>query len=216
MILEFFIIKSKISKFISGIPQKENDKVLDLGCGNEPYYHKCIKGRLICFDIGKTKKTDVVGTADILPFRQNSFDKVLSVNSFYYFNNPFDTADGVSKILKPGGKLIIVLPFFYPIHDAEIDKYRFTEQGLKAVLERHFKIEGLHCIGGIFTLPSVILHSAIKGFPLLFPKAMQRGAQIIAYLLFPLYFVSQLLSLLDFLDKTKRMPAYYFVLASKI
>jgi len=215
MILEFFIIKSRVSKYISRMPQRENESVLDLGCGNTPYYHKYIKGRLLCLDIDKTKKANIVGDADFLPFRQNSFDKVMSINSLYYFNNPFNVVAHISRILKQNGKLIIVLPFFYPIHDAEIDKYRFTEQGIRAMLGKHFKIEKLCAIGGIFTLPSVIAHSAIKGFPFLFPKAMQRPAQIIGYLLFPVYLILQFLSFLDFLDKTGRMPAYYFVIASK-
>ena len=215
MILEFFIIKKRISKYLDSIMQKENEKVLDLGCGNAPYYHKFIKGKLICFDIAKTNKVSIVGDADFLPFKSNFFDKVISINSLYYFKNPFNVVENVSRILKRNGKFIIVLPFFYPIHDAPIDKYRFSEHGLRSMLGKNFRIEKLHAIGGIFTLPSVVVHSIIKGFPLLFPKVMQKPIQIFTYVLFPVYIILQFLSIFDFIDRTRRMPTYYFVVASK-
>ena len=216
MILEFFIIRHRISNYLKGIPQKSYEKVLDLGCGNSPYYHKFLIGKLIGFDINKNKNVDVVGDADLcLPFKPNSFDKVISINSLYYFKNPFNVVDNVRKILKQNGKFLIVVPFFYPIHDAPIDKFRFTEYGLKYLLEDKFKNIKICTIGGIFTLPSVFFHSVIKGFPLLFPKSLQRIAQIFIYVLFPIYVISQLLSIFDFLDATKRIPTYYFVVASK-
>ncbi len=215
MILEFFILKKRIYKYLFSILQEGDKKVLDLGCGDTSYYHKIIKGKLVCFDIIKSNKTDVVGDADFLPFKSDSFDKVISINSFYYFKNPFKLVNDISRTLKKNGRLIILMPFFYPIHDTPYDRYRFTEYGLREILKNNFKVEKISIIGGIFTLPSVIIHSIIKGFPLLFPKAMQRPIQILTYVLFPVYVILQFLSIFDFLDKTRRMPTYYFVVASK-
>ena len=215
MLGEFFIIKNKIRGFLRASFRNKNDKILDLGCGEKPYYHDSIEGKVICLDIIKTSKTHLVSDADSIPFRLNSFDKVLSVNSFYYFRNPFNVVESIHSILKKNGKFVLVLPFFYPIHDAPTDKYRFTEYGLRALLEDKFKIERLETIGGIFTLPSVLLHSLIKGIPLLFPKEMRKFMQILAYVLWPLYIIAQLFSILDVLDMTKRYPTYYFVVAGK-
>ena len=215
MILEFFVIKREIGRYIKYIFKNSSDVILDIGCGKNPYYHKFIKGKVICFDMYTAKKINVIGDADFLPFKSNFFDKVVCVNSFYYFKNPFNVICDISRILKKNGKFILILPFFYPIHDAPIDKYRFTEHGLRNMLDKFFEIERLYLIGGIFTLPSVVLHSMIKGFPLLFPRMVQKPAQIAAYVLFPLYLLSQFLSIMDFFDKTRRMPTYYFVVASK-
>ncbi|HLC62410.1 MAG TPA: class I SAM-dependent methyltransferase [Candidatus Nanoarchaeia archaeon] len=215
MIGDFFIIKNKIKNFINSEFNDKNDEVLDLGCGSNPYYHKGIKGKIVCLDISKTSKTHLVSDADRLPFRPNSFDKVISVNSFYYFKNPFEVAKSTNKILKKEGKLILVVPFFYPIHDAPDDKYRFTEYGLKTVLEEDFKIERIEAIGGIFNLPAVLLHSLIKGIPLLFPKEIRKFVQILAYVLWPVYIIAQIFSILDIFDLTKRFPTYYFVVAGK-
>lgn len=215
MIGEFFLISGKINKEIAEIFANNKDAVLDLGCGNKPGYHRQIKGKIICFDRSKNKITHVVGDADKLPFRADSFDKIISVNSFYYFKNPFRVAKDLRRILKKGGKIVLVLPFFYPIHDAPADKYRFTEYGLRALLEEDFKIERVKAFGGVFSMPAIILHSLIKGMPLLFPKALGRLVQIIMYLLYPFYILAQLIGILDIFDKTGRFPTYYLVAASR-
>jgi len=215
MIGDFFIIKNKIKNLINSEFNNKNDKVLDLGCGSNPYYHKGFKGNIICLDIKKTSKTHIVSDADKLPFKPNSFDKIISINSFYYFNNPFNVIKSINKILKKDGKLVLVVPFFYPIHDAPDDKYRFTEYGLRTILEEDFKIEKIETIGGIFNMPAVILHSLIKGIPLLFPKEIRKFIQILAYVLWPVYIIAQLFSILDVLDRTSRYPTYYFVVAGK-
>ena len=138
--MKFIIIKRKFQKEISNIFTNKNDKILDLGCGGKPYYHRFIKGHLVCFDIRKSGKTHIIGDADFLPFKKSSFDKVIIVNALYYFNNPYDVMQNVSRLLKKDGKTVIITPFLYPIHDVPYDKYRFTEYGLKALLEDNFKI----------------------------------------------------------------------------
>jgi hypothetical protein len=119
-------------------------------------------------------------------------------------------------LLKKGGKLVLVMPFIYPIHDAPFDKYRFTEFGIREILKEKFEIEEIKSIGGIFNLPAVFFHSLIKGLPLAVPDFLQKSAKILAVLIFYIPYVAmQLLSMLDFLDKTRRWPTYYFVLAAK-
>lgn len=212
---EFFIIKSKIRSLLKISLRNKDDNILDLGCGPNPYYHKDINGHIVCLDKKRTKTIHIVSDADNLPFKPNSFDNVISVNSFYYFKNPFEVVKSVYKILKKDGKLILVVPFFYPIHDAPDDKYRFTEYGLRTLLEEYFKIEKIETIGGIFNLPAIVLHSLMKGLPLIAPKSIRNFVQLLAYILYPLYIIAQIISILDIFDKTERFPTYYFVVAEK-
>ena len=111
--------------------------------------------------------------------------------------------------------MILIIPFFYPIHDVPDDRYRFTEYGLRTILENDFKIEKIETIGGVFNHPAVILHSLIKGIPLLFSKKIRKFIQILVYVLWPFYIIAQIFSILDVLDKTRRFPTYYFVVAGK-
>ena len=215
MLGEFFIVKSRIKNLINSEFKSNNDKILDLGCGDIPYYHEDIQGKIICLDIKKTSKIHLISDAGKLPFKPNSFDEVISVNSFYYFNNPFDVIKSIHNILKKGGKLILIVPFLYPVHDAPDDRYRFTEYGLRTLLEDSFRIERIETIGGIFNHPAVILHSLIKGIPLLFSRKTRKFVQILVRVLWPFYIIAQLFSILDAVDITRRFPTYYFVVAGK-
>lgn len=215
MIGEFFIIKKKVLKDISRIFNNKNDRILDLGSGEYPDYHKSIKGKLICLDKNKTKTAHIVADADAMPLKANSFDKVISINSIYYFKNPFNVVEDVHKILKKNGKFVLMAPFFYPIHDVPFDKYRFTEHGLVALLEDHFKIDEVKTFGGIFNIPAIMIHSIIKGMPLLFPKPIRKLIGVLAYVFYPFYIMAQAISLFDVIDRTKRFPTYYFIVASK-
>ena len=213
---EFFIFRKYFEKYISNIFTNSNDRILDIGCGESPYYHDFIRGQIVCFDIQKSKTTDIIGSADFLPFRKNSFDKIIIVNSLYYFKNPFKVVEQIHDILKENGKLVIITPFFYPIHDVPDDKYRFTEFGLRALLEDNFKVERIDSIGGFFSLPAIVLHSLIKGFPLMAPKILKNFTKMIAYLIFYLpYIFAQFLSFLDVLDNTKRWSTYYAAVGRK-
>ena len=58
MIGEFFIIKNKVEKYIADNFSSENDKILDIGCGEDPNYHEFMKGSVICLDI--SKKPDIL------------------------------------------------------------------------------------------------------------------------------------------------------------
>lgn len=216
MIGEFFIIKSRISKLVKSNFADKNESVLDLGCGDEPYYHNEIAGKLFCFDIRKTRTSNVVGNANSLPFKNSSFDSVISINSFYYFDNPFASSKEVGRVLKKNGKFVLVMPFIYPIHDVPHDKYRFTEFGIRELLKNDFTIKEVKTIGGIFTLKAVFFHSIIKGLRLIFPKSSGFIVLPLIIVLYPFYILAQLFSLLDFLDKTGRWPTYYFVVAVKI
>lgn len=52
------------------------------------------------------------------------------------------------RILKPGGILLLGLPFRQPLHLAPYDYWRFTEYGIRALLKNNFEILTLDPVGG--------------------------------------------------------------------
>ncbi len=215
MLGEFFIIKKRVLSLMKGL-FKTSDLVLDAGCGKNPYYHKAISSKIICADILQTKKVHLVADSMSLPLKKSKFDGVVSVNSLYYCNNPKKSIKEFSYVLKSGGKLVLMTPFIYPIHDAPDDKYRFTEYGIRELLKEDFIIENIKAIGGIFNLPAVLFHSMIKGIPLLAPKSVRKAIWVVSIIiLYPFYIAAQAISVLDFLDKSKRWSTYYFTIAIK-
>ena len=215
MLGEFFIIKKSILSLLKG-KFKASDIVLDIGCGESPYYRQSIDAEIICADVSKNKKIDIVCDAMNLPFKKSKFDGVICVNSLYYHSNPFKSIKEFSNVLKKNGKLVIITPFIYPIHDAPDDKYRFTEHGIIELLKNEFTVKEIKAVGGIFNLPAVFLHSLIKGIPLIVPNQVKRTAKFLTIIiLYPFYILAQLISLLDILDKSGRWATYYFTIAVK-
>lgn len=215
MIGEFFLIKAKVRNSIKSI-FKNSDLILDIGCGENPYYHKAIQSRIICSDIKPTKKTHFIANAMQLPVKKGRFDGIININSLYYYSSPKKAIKEFSDALKKNGKLVLMMPFMYPIHDAPDDKCRFTKYGIIELLKSDFNIKTIKTIGGIFNLPAVFFHSLMKGIPLMAPKQLKQIIKSITnIILYPFYILAQLFSLLDFLDITGRWPTYYFVVAVK-
>lgn len=213
MIGEFFLIKRKVLALLKGI-FRSSDKVLDVGCGETPYYHKSISSKIVCLDLTNAKKAHIVGDAMNLPIKKETFDGIISVNSLYYCDDPSIAIEEFSRILKKEGKLVLMMPFIYPIHDAPDDKYRFTKYGIIELLKDNFEIRQIKPVGGIFNLPAVLFHSLMKGIPFMAPKTIKPIIKFISIVIFyPFYFLAQLFSLLGFLDKSGRWATYFFVVA---
>lgn len=215
MLGEFLIIRAKVRNLFKSI-FKSSDLILDVGCGENPYYHESISSKIVCADIKPTKTSHLVGDAMALPIKKEKFNGVISVNSLYYCSDPFKAVKEFSNILKKGGKLVLMMPFMYPIHDAPDDKYRFTKYGIIELLKNNFDIKSIKTIGGIFNLPAVFFHSLMKGMPLMVSKNLRTIVKPLCIILFyPFYILAQFLSILDCLDKSGRWPTYYFAVAVK-
>ncbi len=214
--LKLYLAQKKIENEIRKVFDNSKDIVLDIGSGKNPYYHEKVKGSIIKCDLNGKNPIDIQGSAESLPFKKESFDKIISINALYYASDPKKTFDEILRVLKKNGTLLIVSPFIYPIHDAPNDKYRFSEFAYRVLLEKECREIMIKPIGGIFTLPLVFLRSIIKGIPLLFPKKLRKMAMILLFIvLLPLYVLAQILTFLDVLDKTRRWPTYYLVIAHK-
>lgn len=74
-----------------------------------------------------------------------SFDYVVCTEVLEHTLQPFDAADEILRMLKPGGKLFLSVPFNFRIHGPLPDCWRFTEHGLRALL-RKFEILELNAM----------------------------------------------------------------------
>ena len=49
-----------------------------------------------------------IANASVLPFADNNFDVVVSANAFHYFGNPVAALKEMRRVLKPGGRVVIL------------------------------------------------------------------------------------------------------------
>ena len=101
--------------------------ILDAGCGLRSVYYP----NVVNLEIVDYPTTDVIGFADKLPFPDNTFDAVFSLNVLEHVRDPFTSAKELERVLKPGGKLYVAVPFLQPFHGYPNHYYNMTTSGLK-------------------------------------------------------------------------------------
>jgi SAM-dependent methyltransferase len=110
-------------------------------------------------DVAPIQGLDVVGYAGALPFRNGSFHTVLCTSVLEHVDNAEEAVREIVRILRPGGRLLVTVPFLYPTHEAPYDYWRATHHGLGSVLERHgLVIDDFGAQGGPILL---IVHYAV-------------------------------------------------------
>ena len=107
---------------------QEDDRVLDIGCGGGATLHrmaeKVTSGHVTGVDYSDVSeetsrrnneknissgKMDVLeGSVENLPFADDSFDKIITVESFYFWPDPQENLKEVRRVLKKGGTFLLV------------------------------------------------------------------------------------------------------------
>jgi SAM-dependent methyltransferase len=83
---------------------------------------------------------DVWGDAHGLPFREGSFDTVLCLEMLEHVPDPDRCLQQIVRVLRPGGRLLLTVPFIAPLHAMPYDYGRMTAPGLRAMLQ-HLGLE---------------------------------------------------------------------------
>ncbi|QXE91558.1 class I SAM-dependent methyltransferase [Geomonas subterranea] len=116
-----------------------NGPVLDVGGANSPYrrWFPTIKS----LDISPDRGADIIGDAhDMHMIPDASYDLVLCTSVLEHCLEPARVLAEIRRVLRVDGRLILSVPFVFPIHDAPHDYWRFTEFGVKRLLTE-FEIE---------------------------------------------------------------------------
>lgn len=100
--------------------------VLDAGSGLRTEYRE----NVVNFEIAPYESTDVLGICEELPFRDGSFDAVLSFSVLEHVRQPHRAASELTRVLKPGGMLYASVPFLQPFHGYPNHYFNMTASGL--------------------------------------------------------------------------------------
>lgn len=123
-------------------------RVLELGAGLDPYAALWPEATVVTLDYDAARGPAVVGDAHALPFAGASFDSVVASQVFEHLHSPWLAATEVARVLRPGGALLVSVPFMFMIHAAPHDYFRFTEFGLRRLFESDFSIDTITPYGG--------------------------------------------------------------------
>jgi SAM-dependent methyltransferase len=111
--------------------------ILDCGAGfrNVEFPH------VVNLEVVPYRSTDVLADGERLPFADASFDGVLSLAVLEHVRNPFAAAKELLRVLKPGGKLLAVVPFLQPVHAYPHHYFNMTADGLARLFEGELDVE---------------------------------------------------------------------------
>ncbi len=141
------------------LPQLQG-RVLDIGCGTKPYTQGLSTKpgvQVIGIDILPAPQVDVLVAAQgPWPFSDNAIDSVLCTETLEHVVDLHRTLANIQRVMKPGGCLVITVPFLYNVHGQPHDFRRLTCEGLSAVLADGFEIAQISPLGGIGSVTSVL------------------------------------------------------------
>lgn len=143
----FYFARSGLCEAMSKYAPMLSGRLLDVGCGSKPYQKLFSVDAYIGLDID-SEASRQRGIADhyydgvLFPYSDASFDCILCNQVLEHVFNPEEFLGEMLRVLRPGGKLLMTVPFVWDEHEQPFDFARYSSFGLRALLERH----GFHIV----------------------------------------------------------------------
>ena len=117
-----FYIDATLQATIERLEIQPKQQILDLGCGTGTLLRSLLHltpdatytgldSSAEMLNLAQQKLPEFVelhlGNVEHLPFPDASFDLVISTSAFHYFRNPSHVLQGIKRVLKPHGQLVI-------------------------------------------------------------------------------------------------------------
>lgn len=85
-----------------------------------------------------TYHPDIVGDIMKMPIADATYDVIVSIAVLEHVPRPWDAMTEMYRVLKPGGSLIMYVPFLFPYHEMlgyYRDYFRFSETAVRSLCE---------------------------------------------------------------------------------
>ncbi len=134
--------------------------VLDIGAGPQPYrgllYRSGVK-RYVALDWLNSPHgpgMEVAAEMTRLPFFGQVFDGILCTQVLEHCPDPSTALAEGTRVLKPGGRILLSVPFLFQEHELPWDYFRYTDRGIQYLLDNFgLSIREIRRIGG----PGVVI-----------------------------------------------------------
>ncbi len=142
----FYIARASLRDAVAQYSIEIGGNLLDVGCGTKPYRKLFSVDNYVGLEID-TDAARCLGVADYFydgssfPFDDEEFDTVVCNQVLEHVFNPEGFLGEIARVLKPGGQLLLTVPFVWDEHEQPYDYARYSSFGLHALLERRcFKV----------------------------------------------------------------------------
>jgi SAM-dependent methyltransferase len=137
----FYHARRGLWREIAALAPAVRGEVLDVGCGRKPYRALFPATRYVGLEID-SPGARARGVAEAFydgrafPFPAASFDAVLCSQVLEHVFTPEVFLGEIRRVLRPGGRLLLAVPFVWDEHEQPFDYARYSSFGLRALLER--------------------------------------------------------------------------------
>jgi SAM-dependent methyltransferase len=147
----------ELRQFAASLPA--GARVLDAGAGECQHREYFGSARYTAVDLAIGDRTwdyskiDAVADLEQLPFPDACFQAALNVVVLEHTQRPGQVLKEIGRVLEPGGRLLLIVPQEWGVHQSPHDYFRFTRHGLDLLLrEAGFASFTIAPVGGFFTL----------------------------------------------------------------
>lgn len=157
------------------LPEYARGRLVDLGCGKVPLYgaYRDLVETVTCVDWGNTLHPNShldceASLSDPLPFGAAAFDTIVLSDVLEHIEEPRALWGEMTRVLAPGGCIVLNVPFLYRVHEAPHDYYRYTEFALRRFAEQtNLRVRVLDPVGGALDVAADTLGKIVSVIPLL-------------------------------------------------
>jgi len=171
----FYFARAGLRDAMTEFAPRLSGHLLDVGCGSKPYRSLFEVDGYIGLDIEselsrERKVADFYYDGNIFPFADATFDAVLCNQVFEHVFNPDQFLAEIVRVLKPGGKLLLTVPFVWDEHEQPYDYARYSSFGLHALMKKQgLKVIQHRKLGAdatiLFQLTNAYLFKVTQGWP---------------------------------------------------
>lgn len=148
---------------------------------------------IINLELEAGAEVDVVADGHLLPFKDDTFDAVISEAVLEHVRSPNLVVAEMYRVLKPGGVVCVAVPFLQGYHASPHDYQRWTLPGIVELFAAFSEVESGACAG-----PTASLHWVFREYvgllysfgSLVFGKLI---SLIVGWLTFPLVLLDRVL-----------------------
>ena len=158
-----------------------DSRILDVGAGRGDFAALLDRFQTTSLDIYPYPEVDLVCDLTVSnPFRPASFDAVVLMNVLEHVYDTHAMLERLADLLKPGGLLMIAIPFLVKLHQTPVDFVRYTQYAIERFGPEH----DLECetLEGYYD-PMFLLSEGTGNIKNAYLPGLPRGKRIAARLL---------------------------------